>query len=315
MSWNTDNWPEERCECLKHFHERITAMFYEANRSNRPLAWRGLGRRNPDCDWTLKSSLDRLLAEAPPNGGYSEYLKRERDILEEFRCRALPFASEQESTYLKSRLEGAAVWKVIALGRHGGLPTRALDWTSSPWVAAYFACIEHRDADGTICWFNQSQLEEVLSRRWGEWKVPTRAAVMGLNHLDRKVKERLGLHARVLEKTAFKDDGPAWITKIHYWPRFPRMEAQQAFMTVCGRIQMDHNDAIDALARFGTINRGRIIVSAALKTQVLELLKFFGVTAQSLQYPGIDIVARDIGGNARGADPQSRNACDHGRPV
>ena len=41
--------------------------------------------------------------------------------------------------------------------QHYGAPTRLLDWTLSPWVAAYFAVSDLQD-DGEIWAFNQAQL-------------------------------------------------------------------------------------------------------------------------------------------------------------
>ena len=55
----------------------------------------------------------------------------------------------------------------------------------------------------------------------------------------------LGLNQRAIEATAFDPNGHAWISKLHYPLPCPRMEAQQSFMTVCGRLRTTHNDALD----------------------------------------------------------------------
>jgi hypothetical protein len=41
-------------------------------------------------------------------------------------------------------------WRVMALARHFGLPTRFLDFTANPLVALFFAVCEHENEDGVV---------------------------------------------------------------------------------------------------------------------------------------------------------------------
>lgn len=79
-------------------------------------AFRGLG----DTRFTLTPTIGRI-----PN--YS--LSRERSVLASFRRRVPQFAADL----------GFNSWEYLALAQHHGVPTRLLDWTTNPLVAAYFA--------------------------------------------------------------------------------------------------------------------------------------------------------------------------------
>lgn len=71
---------------------------------------------------------------------FSDYsFDQEERILERFSRRAY--------SHLNRSLNP---WEAIFLARHYNLPTRILDWTASPLIALYFACVDNPGIDGEI---------------------------------------------------------------------------------------------------------------------------------------------------------------------
>ena len=118
----------------------------ELRRFRSDFAYRG---RN-DVAEDLRTSLLRLVGDAP---------SVELHLLRNFR----KYAQREDVPF-------DSVWNWLALAQHHGLPTRLLDWTYSPYVAAHFATaqVDLFDRDGVLWMVDYVRAQEHAPARLGE---------------------------------------------------------------------------------------------------------------------------------------------------
>lgn len=166
-----------------------------------------------------------------------------------------------------------AAW--MSLMQHYGLPTRILDWSSSPLVACYFAVEKNRDLKNDSCIWVLIPRKVNKQEDFGECVYPIDAYTV-----QQMLTPAFKSNAKLEEKFVDK------IITCHSVEKNLRMYSQQSSFTVHNsRKKLEEICDSDTLLKF--------VIPCAYKQELYEAINILGVST-SFIYPDMEHVSKDI---------------------
>lgn len=223
------------------------------------MLFRGLGNRS----WDLRPTMARIL---PARLTAAEIVDVEDKASALFESSHL-----LDAMYPTRSVEAPTARRIraLVLMRHHGGPTRLLDWSASPYVAAYFASVEQPDLDGVI------YLAHAYSVN---------------NHFGAQFES---------EKREQGETAPSVAPFMFIAPPvyFERLAVQQGHFSIARDGLADHAALLMEAAMASGNQEGEVlarwVLPARLKREFLRQLRMMNVTGQAL-FPGLDGLGRSV---------------------
>lgn len=109
-------------------------------------------RGQSEKGWGLVPTVFRHLAEKYDEALNPEISPDDIATATEIEIRIYEEFRERTRAYKHERVDVKNPWEMLCLAQHFGVPTRLLDWTSNPLVAAYFAVEDLDDKRDGVIW-------------------------------------------------------------------------------------------------------------------------------------------------------------------
>jgi len=182
-------------------------------------------------------------------------------------ARVLQLSEAEEGRQFEGHPFGMAAWWTIM--RHHGAPTRLLDWTLSPFVAAYFA--------------SESPLDDKRRPAGIVWVLNFRALRLAMD----AAYARDGA-TRILDTLMIAPDAPKDLLPLFHNMPTERMLMQQGCFMLCRNVLGDHGEIIqEAVPNAVT----RLVIPDSVKAEFRRRLQQMNLTAHSM-FGGLDGLGR-----------------------
>jgi hypothetical protein len=224
----------------------------------------GVYRGAANASWPLLTSLDTLGGVSPPHGKAD----LEEHILRNFIRYSRPFFG------------AAAVndWEVLIAAQHHGCPTRLLDWTYSPMVAAHFATVEGMPGVDRAVW----RLDWKAVHRF--FRLPERALLIqdleGVFGQDRPFTPWALFEPRTQERQ--------YACMIEPPSLDARIATQAATFTLCSEKHQSFDSFLDAIGLSSALTR--LVIPDADVGRLRDQLDLVSVDERRL-FPDLDGLA------------------------
>lgn len=214
-----------------------------------------------DCKWELLPSLNR---QCPHNLGL------EKHIIRNFR------------KYGYTDLVNAhSFWQVIAMGQQFGLPTRLLDWTYSPLVAAHFATedTEGYDRDGAIICCDADIINELLPKSFRDLLDRESCSIFSMEMMDSLAHDFTELASLSDHPFAFFFEPASAVNRI---------ANQYALFSITSDPKVIINTLPGSEEAFT-----RVVIPAENKLEIRDKLDYINISERMI-YPGLDGISKWI---------------------
>lgn len=225
----------------------------------------GVYHGSSSATYSLLTSLDRLGGTDPPH----TKAHLEAHVLRNFARYSRPYLSARPTND----------WEVLVVAQHYGVPTRLLDWSYSPLVAAHFATRSARPGQACAIW----RLD---------WQAVHRAFDLpGLALLIEDLQGLPGSGGRFSPWRLFDGDTPTFACMIEPPSLDARIVAQTAAFTLCSDTSRSFEDFLAEQDLEHTL--ARFVIPGEAVQHVRDQLDLAGLDERRL-FPSLDGVAAAI---------------------
>jgi len=218
-----------------------------------------LFRGQSDESWALEPSFTRIVNTHKLTR--DKAIQLERECINKFSISAKNILPLKNTISLLTHDGSIDFMGWMTIMQHFSAPTRNLDWSSSPWVALYFACSDLTEKDAVLWIADFRKVTDFYEKDIKD------------NHFSDLMINSSSPEALVFTMSHNSNE---------------RIEAQQSRFSVSLNPLSDHKELIEAAGGLK-----KIIISHDLKSEILKELNKMNITANTL-FPGIDGLGKSI---------------------